>query len=432
MKDVSEIVCCVVDYGTFIDVAESMSKVVKKTYYHSPIQDEFLDIKKCCLGDGIEGIERIDDFMQPDIVKEVDCWIFPDIGFDGHQKYLKSIGKAVWGSNGVESLELYRTRFIEILKKLGLPMVKTVKITGLSKLSDHLKGVKNKWIKVNRYRGNMETWKHIDYDHSIPELIRLAEEFGGLSKYVTFVVQDEIETSVEIGYDGWNVRGQFPESSFQGYEKKNELYLGSLLKYKKLPEAVRIVNESLAPFLEEHDYKNFIASEIRWVSEDEFYFIDPTMRMPGQTGEQLLETCSNLPKIIWEGSNGILSKPEWNMQFAAAATVHYTVDGKGWRVLRVPESLKQWFKPLHYCESDGLHHFPPHRNDEVGVLIGSRGETIEDSIESLKENFEEFGDEPVSIRTDGFVDLIKSIEEAESEGVEFTDQPIPEPSTVLG
>ncbi len=430
MKDVSEIVCCVLDFGTFIDVAVMMSKVCKKTYYHSPVNNEFIDIKKAVLGTGIPNVTRLDGFMHPDIVNEVDLWICPDIGYEDHQAYLRSIGKAVWGSNGAEYVELYRTTFIKLIEKLGLPMVPTTRIEGLTNLSDHLKTVKNRWVKVNRYRENMETWKHIDYAHSIPKLNHLADEFGGVQEKIVFVVQDEIPTDIEIGYDGWSMLGQFPESSFQGYEKKNELYLGSLLPYDDLPDAVQVVNDSLADFLEKHNYRNFIASEIRWVDQDEFYFIDPTMRMPGQTGEQLLETCSNLPQVIWEGANGKLIKPEWSAQFAAAATVHYDVDEKGWRVMEVHPELDRWFKPLHYCIVDGLLKFPPHRNDEVGVLLGL-GDTIEEAIGALNENFKVFKDEPVSIHTHGFVDLIKSIKGAEEEGIEFSDKPTPEPEIVL-
>lgn len=430
IKPIEDVVCAVLDFGTFIDVAVMMSKICKKTYYHSPINNEFLDVKKCVLGTGIPDITRLDGFMHPDIVKEVDLWICPDIGYDDIQAYLKSIGKKVWGSNGAEFIELYRTTFIKLIKKLGLPSVPTVRIEGLKNLADYLKTVTNKWIKVNRYRENMETWKHLDYDHSIPKLNHLAEEFGGVQEKIVFVVQNEISTDIEIGYDGWSVYGEFPDSSFQGYEKKNELYLGSLLDYDKLPDAVRTVNESMTDFLKEQGYDNFIASEIRWVSEEDFYFIDPTMRMPGQTGEQLLETCSNLALVIWEGANGILTKPEWSAHFAAAATVHYDVDEKGWRVMRVPEEADRWFKPLHYCVVDGLLKFPPHRNDEVGVLLGL-GDTIEDAIDALNENFSAFKNEAVSIHTHGFADLIKSIKGAESEGLEFSDQPVPKPEIVL-
>ena len=40
-------------------------------------------------------------------------------------------------------------------------------------------------------------------------------------------------------------------------------------------------------------------------------------------------------------------------------------------------------------------------------------------------------DEPVSIDLSGFADLLKQIEVAEESGIEFTDQPVPDPAKVL-
>jgi hypothetical protein len=317
---------------------------------------------------------------------------------------------------------------------MGLSIVNTATVKGVTALAQHLKGVEDKWIKINRFRDNCETWHHQDWEHSRFKLDELAGTFGGLKEHVIFVIQDAIKSEdgqevVEIGYDGWTVNGEFPGCSFQGFESKNELYLGSLLEYEDLPEQVRAVNEAMAPTLARYGYRNFIATELR-IKGDETYFIDPTMRMPGQTGEHLLETCSNLADVIWKGANGELIRPEFTHRFAAEATVHYTAGSDGWKVLRIPDEARRCFKGYHYCESDGLYHFPPHKTDEVGVIIG-QGNTIEASIEDLKANFELLEGEPVKIELAAFAGLIKEINASEELGLEFTEQPIPEPSIVI-
>src|SRR5208282_1564590 len=167
------------------------------------------------------------------------------------------------------------------------------------------------------------------------------------------LVQDNLPTDIEIGYDGWSVDGRFPKQTFQGYEKKNELYLGSMLDYDKLPKQVIEVNEAISDVLRRYGYRNFIATEIR-VVDDKPFFIDPTMRMPGQTGEQLLETCSNLPEVILAGAGGELLDPQFDHLFAAEATLHYTDHTDGWKVLDIPEYVRKWFKGYHYCMGDGL------------------------------------------------------------------------------
>ena len=247
MKDVSEIIACVVDYGTFICLADRISQDYEKTYFYSPIETEYRDVKKCVIGDGLtrkgHRIERLDEFITPEIIKEVDLFIFPDIGWGGAQRYLRDVcKKAVWGSFDLYDFELYRTRFLELLKKHGLPVIPFKKIVGLSKLADYLKDTERKWVKINRYRENMETWFHLDWEHSQRKMEELAVEFGGVKELIVFVVQDDIEGD-EIGYDGWCVDGWFPDESFQGYEGKNELYLGSRLLYEDLPEEITFINE---------------------------------------------------------------------------------------------------------------------------------------------------------------------------------------------
>lgn len=435
MKPIEEICCCIVDYGSFLGLAEMMGRVCRRTLYNSPTEEEYLDIKKCCIGKGFESFERCDEFMDPDVLKEIDLFIFTDIGFGGLQRYLRSIGKLVWGSMGASDLELYRTRFLKVLAEVGLPVIHSVKIVGVTALAEHLKHVEDKWIKVNRYRQNMETWHHQDYLHSQRDLERLASQFGGWKEQIIFVVQDAIngddgEPVLEIGFDGWSVDGEFPVASYQGYEKKNQLYLGSLLEYEDLPEPVRFVNERMAPVLASYGYRNFWATEIR-VKGKQAYYIDPTCRLAGQTMEHQFWNCKNLPQIILAGAQGELLKPEFEYQFAAEATVHYTAecDG-GWKTFVRPQAIEERVSLYHCGFADGAYQYPPYKNDEIGVVCGG-GDSVEEAVEDLKAHFEAMADEPVKIELAGFAELIEQIGEAEAEGLEFSDQPIPDPAIAL-
>lgn len=427
-KKSSEVTACVVDYGTFICLADKLGETFKKVYYYTPTSKEYYSIDDCVKASGLENIERVEDIFSPGFLEKVDLFIFPDIGYEGLQKHLKDIGKAVWGSMGADELELFRDHFLKTLESLGLPTIHTEKIVGVDNLRKHLKTVENKYIKVNKFRGNMETWHHIDADHSDAELDRLDIEFGGLCDEIVFIVQDHIKTDVETGCDTWCIDGKFPEKFSQGYEKKNELYLASIVDGDKLPEVIKTVNEALAPLLKEFKYRNFMATEIR-VKDGVPYFIDPTMRMPGQSGEQLLETCTNLADIIWYGSNGVMVEPDFKYKFSAAATMHYTAGGE-WMVLKVPEKVKKWIKLYHYCKRDDIYHFPPNDSGELGVVLGMSN-TIEGAIEKLKEHLEEMKGEPIECKLEGFVELLKDIEDAEEHGIEFTTQEIPDPKKAV-
>ena len=440
MKPIEEAHACVIDAGTFVALAERLSRTFGKVSYHSPYEQEFLGIERCVIGDGCEGFDRIDEYMEPDFFKSVDLWIFPDIGFGGLQRFIRSQEKLVWGSMGASDLELFRTRFINTLHQNGLPVIESHRIQGLSQLDRFLKSAEGEWwIKLNRYRDNFETSKHSSYLHSKPLLERLALTFGPMQEHIVFVVQraikDEEDSPVlEVGYDGWMItspegKPQFPPCSFQGEEAKNELYLGSLLDWEELPDGVRFVNEKIAPLLAQYRYRNFWATEIR-IKDGVPYFIDPTARMAGQTMEHLLTTCSNLPEVIYEGAQGNIITPEFTHQFAAEATIHYTGETEGWKALEVPDSLADWVWLYRYCCIDGAYHFPPHKSDELGVICGN-GDTIEEAIENLHEHFEELSDQPVKINTAGFADLLKQIKAGEDEGVMFSDQEVPAPETII-
>ncbi len=430
MKDISDVVCCVWDYGSFLSLAEMFGRVVKKCYYFSPFEEEFRDVKKCVIGLGLEPfVERCNYPLDPDTLGAIDLHCFPDIGFWGQQKLLRSMGKAVWGSMGADALEMSRTQFMDWVKELGLPYAPYTEIKGLTNLRLFLKDVENKWIKIDRFRANMETWHHIDIEHSARKLDAMAVDFGGYQEEVEFVVQDEIESDCEIGFDGWTVDGQFPNSSFQGYERKNELYLGSLLDYEKLPDDIKSINESISPTLERYGYRNFIATEIR-VKGDKAFYIDPTMRMPGQTGEHLFTTCANIADVIWQGANGVLIQPKFTAKFVTEATMHYTADNQAWKTMRVPEEIEQWVKLYHYCKKDGVYHFPTHKSDEVGVICGA-GDSIESAYEALMSNFDKMKNEPVSIQSEEFAHLIEDVKDAQKQGMKFSDKPIPSPEIAL-
>ena len=335
---------------------------------------------------------------------------------------------------GATDLELYRDYFLGVLREVGLPTIHSEELTGVSALAAYLKKNENKWVKVNRFRANMETWHHENWDQSQRTLDSLAVIFGGTKEHITFIVQDDIKSDMEVGYDGWCIDGKFPTASFQGYEKKNELYLGSALSEKDLPEEILVVNHAMAPILANYGYRNWWATEIR-VSDGIPYFIDPTPRMPGQTGEHQLESISNLADIIWHGANGIIVQPEFAWKFAAEATLHYEQDTKDpsiseeWKSLKVPKAAERWTKFYHYCKLDGVYHFGAQNTDEVGVVIGG-GDSIDAAIKDLSKHLELLKGLPVHANTVGFASLLGCIKEAEEQGIKFGSK-IPKPEVIL-
>ena len=420
-----------IDSGYFMSLASSLSRSFKKVYYYTPEDTEFKDVNRCVLGDGVEGIERLDDWENPENIEDIDLFIVPDLGFAPKQKLLKSMGKPVWGSGDATYMEMSRTKFLKWVEELGLPVAPYTVVRGIRELWEHLKTVERKWVKINKYREQTETFFHINAEYSRPKLEGLAMKFGGLSEKPVFVIQDEIDPAWEIGYDGWNINGGFPSQSFAGFEAKNEGYVGALLQYDELADPVREINEKIVPFLKSCGYANFLSTEIRLKEENgelKPYFIDPTFRCAGLTMEHTQENCTNLAECIWAGANGVMIRPEFKHTVAVEATMHCAHDEDGWKVVKNPNHPMIKFD--HYAEDEGYCHFPARKSDEVGVVLGL-GDSVEEAFKNMQENFEVMKDSPVWISVEKFNDLFDQIKTMEEQGFKFSDKPVPDASILV-
>lgn len=133
---------------------------------------------------------------------EIDCFVFPDCRDSGLQLELESQGRLVWGSKDSDSLETMRGQWLKACEALDLPMPTTHLIRGLTALQvffDEHPG-ETFHVKISRFRGDMETWKTVEPSQIRAKLELLAMKFGPSKEYVTFYVQEPVETPIEC-YD---------------------------------------------------------------------------------------------------------------------------------------------------------------------------------------------------------------------------------------
>src|SRR5580693_1269344 len=135
MKPVEEVTACVIDYGTFCSISEKLAETMATVYDHTPWEQEYLDVRSCIIGSGLETVIRLDDFLDPAVFDTIDLFVFPDTNFSGLQRHLRALGKAVWGANGASELELYRTYFLDVLAEVGLPIIHSERIVGVTALA---------------------------------------------------------------------------------------------------------------------------------------------------------------------------------------------------------------------------------------------------------------------------------------------------------
>lgn len=424
-----DVTCCVVDFGLFLPLALKLGKEFKHTYYYLPSHRGFPLLNDCVVGDGFDEIERIEEIWS--VLPDVDLFVFPDLQFSELQLYLESLGKKVWGSRNGDDLELRRGLLKKTQERLGLDLPEYTSVKGISNLRSYLREHQDKFIKISKYRGCMETFHHISYELSQPMLDHLALLFGPLQDEVPFIVETPVKTDLEVGYDGWSIDGQWPIKGLQGWEAKDKALIASVQNYDEMAPEVTVVNEAFSPVLKEYHYRNFLSTEIRLAGEKSV-MIDITCRAPSPGLEIHVEIWENIAELIWAGANGELIEPVPAAKFGVECMIDHTGDENRWRILEIPAKAEPWVKLYSACKYNDLYCLPPfpHSHDTIGAVVGI-GNTIEAAIEHLKSTVELLKDQPVMVHTEALYDTMVAIHKAEKEGIEFTEQTVPEPETVL-
>lgn len=430
MKPISEVTCLVVDSGLFLPMALRMGEACKRVLFWSPDQRGFPSIKQGMVGNGFEdrNVERVLDFWPH--IDEVDIVCFPDIGQSGLQQHLESMGKAVWGSRGGDRLELSREYLMKVLEDLGLEVPVFEVANGLGELVRLLRNKEDCYVKVSRWRGDMETthWRNWKQDRGWIDW--LGVNLGPFSDTMRFLVFDKIDTNLEIGADTYNIDGQWPRLMLNGIEGKDKSYFASVTKWDEMPNQLNEIMFRLNPILREYQYRNQISFEVR-VKDDKFWWIDATQRggMPSTASQHLL--WQNFPEIVWHGANGELVEPEPAAKFSIETMITCKSDKTSWDVVEIPKELEPWARFSNCAYLDGCYVFPPDEmhSGDLGWLCA-----IGDSPREVLDRQKELADmlpDGLNADVEALADVIKEIEEAEKQGVPFTQEEMPQPVEVL-
>lgn len=429
MKSVSEVTAIVVDHGIFLPIARRLGREFKKVYYFTQHERAFPTVRDC-IGDGFEDVERVDSVW--DVKEQCDLFVFPDIGFSSLQRELLAQGKIVWGARDADSIEISRGKFLRSLMETSLPVAPYHKIIGMSSLRDHLQDKTDKWIKISKYRGDWETMHFRDMAQDEMELDARAVILGPWKELIPFYVFDEIETTIEDGCDTYCIDGAFPSLVIHGMEAKDKAYLGTFQKLADLPEEVRCVTDAFGPILAGYGYRSLFSAEVRITEKGESYFIDPTLRAGSPPSQVMCEMIGNLGEIFWHGAQGELIDPVPEAKFGVQALVSIKGDRMAWGAMEVSEELDRWLK-CGFCSRIGSRIvFPPDKDSpsgDVGWLVGI-GDTMEQAINHLRKNTDAL---PCgcSCQFTSLTELLQEVHEAEDKGMEFTDQEVPDPESVV-
>lgn len=430
--DLSKLACVVFDYGMFLELALRLGRDLGKVYYASPWEDAQARFEKRVVGEGYEEIERVENFF--DVLDRVDFAVFPDVYNGGLQRFLRRLGMPVWGGNGADEMETNKIRFKRTLEKLGVPIAEYEILHGVEELREHCRdeATGERWIKLSpQYRGNCETFHHVDYKRTREKLDSLAKDFGLFQDQLSFLSEKPIKSELEGGCDTYIIDGQHPAYAVNGWEKKDLAYFSAVQRYEDLPEGLRIVNDYLFPLLEKKGARQFISTEVKAVDTDEPVLLEPTIRLPSPPGEEQMELYKNLPSIIAQGAKGILVEPILEEMYACEAMVEYNEEDLTQpRSVEIPAEERQWIKLYATAMVDGMIWIAPSRTKTIGAVVGI-GDSPKSALEHLKENAKALEGQPVSVNIEAIAGLLQEIEEAQDKGVFFSDKPLPKPESVI-
>ena len=416
-----------IDSGLFTELAIRLAREFELVRSHVPWAAEFPTLNDRWVGRGLPHVEWVEDPYRRDIRDSTDLFCFPDILRAGEQEMLEDLGFPVWGSRNGDELETNRLWFRELQEELGMPVPDYEVLKGYDALVDFLKDHGHCFVKAtSKIRGSMETHEFWDFEQDAYWLDALKVKLGCAAEYVVFLVEEPVESPYETGIDTYCVNGQFPKTPMQGIEVKGKLILSSAQLKSRTPKPFDDALTNLAPILRERGYCNFLSAEFR-----QDILIDFCARAPNPGIGVEMEMISNLGEIIYQGAQGNLIEPDFEFEYGIQAAIFHEHDKELAKQFRIPDDLRRWVKLMEFAKVGELYQIiprPPH-GEKIGWLLGV-GHSIEEATEHLQSNAEELSQYPFDIKLDALPEAVAQAQAMEAEGLDFADQPIPEPEEV--
>lgn len=376
----------VFDNGLFPAFATRLAAGGDHVLYYSPWRDAFPLSRRVLPGEGLPGVERVNHFYEH--IDDADLICFPDVGRGDMQSWLREQGKLVWGSANAEILELDRVGLRRLLSAKRLPVAPAEILDGIDALREHLEDAAHddEYVKIGEYRGDFETFHHVNWFVTEPWYDRLRHQLGPMGKRIPFVVEESIAPAIEVGYDGWCIDGEYPPIAMYGYEAKDMAYVGRIVPHAELPRCLTKTMDRLSPVLKELGCRSMFSTEVRVTPDGTAYLIDPTMRCPSPPGESLMGAFSNWPDIVHEGADGNVVLPEPLYTHTAQLMLSSDWSDDEFLALRFPEEHRDHIKLHGHAIIDDVDYVVV-TGMEIGVIGAAcgYGNSMQEAVDMAKE-----------------------------------------------
>jgi hypothetical protein len=376
--------CHIQDMGLFTELARTLSESFGRVTYSSPWQNAFPSSRDTEVGEGTKEFKRVEGIAE--IREETDLFIFPDTYYGKEQVELVDAGKRVWGSRNADELEIYRSEAKPYFDTLKIPQGDYEIIEGVSKLRKYIKAHNGEklWVKTDKTRGDMETFAVEGYELFKGQIDDLEYHLGPKAEIMIFVVEQNLDGTIDIAIDTHTVDGAWPSVALLGTEEKGELYIGVVKKWKELPPNLVDIYTKMSEPLKRFECRNFISLESRTKNKD-VKLGDPCQRFGSPPGECQMNMITNLPDIFYFGAEGKMIDPEYAAKYCIALMVHSDWAVKHPLMVEYPKKYRDQIKFRWDSEFDGKTWIMPQDAGPRIAAIVAQGNSLEPLFEEVKE-----------------------------------------------
>ena len=300
----------------------------EKPFYYMASISAYPNMNDSISGYGFDEIIKTYDWSG--ILKKVDTVVFLDSGFSSLVDSLRAAKYNVWGAPAeVEKLEFDRIFFREKFKELGIPTTEATVVQGVTAVIDFLTKNKGKYyIKLNKYRGNIETFGAMSPIGA--KLLLDQAGFGIMGEEVKFVLEHEAE-GMEVGADAWFNGKRFLKKYFFTVEQKGSGNMGLFVNHSILDSFM----EKITPYLAENNYHGSFCFEGFWDGK-EFKATDITPRIPYPCSGQWALAIKDYDKFFRGIADGSIDDFEVNCPYQIQMNF-FANDPKKWRQIEIDE-----------------------------------------------------------------------------------------------
>jgi hypothetical protein len=360
-----------------VEQAIRLGRDLAKVYYYTPWQKGWPVYEDVALGEGMENITRENNFFKR--LDEVDLVMFTDIGLGDLAQWLRRKGHRVFGAAGAEELELNRFLLQEKLKEFGLPTKHTELVRGTDNLRLYIQKHPGKWIKMNIFRGNANTFYAKSVGAIDQKLCKLEFEMGPHAQTLPFMVCDPIE-GIETGMDGFFGLHGFVYPTLWGF-MQDTTYLG---KYSWNPPLVIGSNMAqLTPLLTSYSYKGPISTEVRTADGLKGYLTDLTCRFASPLAVIHTEGIKNYTEVICQLADGMEPVIEPRAKYVGCALLPTQEPEKTWTHLDLGSADRSKVKLMRAAKYKGEYYAV--KGEENGFIIIGLGNSLQAVIDSIQE-----------------------------------------------